>query len=116
LIYQCEKKQNDSLHVYISPSFVEKKTHVLYVHPQDALMAGVIVGGYDPVEGGSVYVIPLGGTLMKMPFAIGGSGSTYIYGNVDANYKPNMTKEECQVCVKMGKGMCGVCVCVCGGA
>lgn len=60
-------------------------------------MAGVIVGGYDPIEGGSVYVIPLGGTLMKMPFAIGGSGSTYIYGNVDANYKPNMTKEECQV-------------------
>mmetsp|Transcript_20307 Transcript_20307/g.26430 ORF Transcript_20307/g.26430 Transcript_20307/m.26430 type:complete len:157 (+) Transcript_20307:292-762(+) len=67
---------------------------------KDALMAGVIVGGYDPIEGGSVYVIPLGGTLMKMPFAIGGSGSTYIYGAVDANYKPNMTKEECQEFVK----------------
>ena len=46
-------------------------------------MAGVIVGGWDPVEGGAVYVLPLGGTLMKMPFAIGGSGSTYIYGHVD---------------------------------
>jgi 20S proteasome subunit beta 1 len=63
---------------------------------KDALMAGVIVGGWDPVEGGSVYVLPLGGTLMKMPFAIGGSGSTYIYGHVDSTYKPGMTKEECQ--------------------
>jgi 20S proteasome subunit beta 1 len=60
-------------------------------------MAGVIVGGWDPVAGGSVYVLPLGGTLMKMPFAIGGSGSTYIYGHVDSEYKPNMTKEECEV-------------------
>ena len=24
------------------------------------------------------------------------SGSTYIYGHVDAAYKPNMTKAECQ--------------------
>mmetsp|Transcript_49524 Transcript_49524/g.112423 ORF Transcript_49524/g.112423 Transcript_49524/m.112423 type:complete len:214 (+) Transcript_49524:77-718(+) len=67
---------------------------------KDALMAGVIVGGYDPVEGGSVYVLPLGGTLMKMPFAIGGSGSTYIYGHVDSEYKPNMTKDECKQFVK----------------
>jgi len=67
---------------------------------KDALMAGVIVGGWDAVEGGSVYVLPLGGTLMKMPFAIGGSGSTYIYGHVDSEYKPNMTKEECEAFVK----------------
>lgn len=35
---------------------------------KDNLMAGVIVGGWDPVDGGSVYNIPLGGTVMKMPF------------------------------------------------
>ena len=35
---------------------------------KDNLMAGVIVGGWDSVEGGSVYNIPLGGTMMKMPF------------------------------------------------
>jgi hypothetical protein len=29
---------------------------------KDNLMAGVIVGGWDPVEGGSVYNIPLGAT------------------------------------------------------
>lgn len=27
--------------------------------------------------------------------AVGGSGSSYIYGFVDSNYKDNMTKEEC---------------------
>jgi hypothetical protein len=35
---------------------------------KDNLMAGVIVGGWDSVEGGSVYNIPLGGTMIKMPF------------------------------------------------
>ncbi|KAL3803237.1 hypothetical protein ACHAWO_005594 [Cyclotella atomus] len=61
---------------------------------KDNLMAGVIVGGWDPVEGGSVYNIPLGGACMSMPFAIGGSGSTYIYGLVDSEFKEGMTKEE----------------------
>ena len=35
-----------------------------------------------------------------MPFAIGGSGSTYIYGHVDHTYKPNMSLAECKVFVK----------------
>ena len=33
--------------------------------------------------------------LTRMPFSTGGSGSTYIYGYVDGNFKPGMTKEEC---------------------
>jgi 20S proteasome subunit beta 1 len=32
---------------------------------KDQLMAGVIVAGWDPVDGGSVYEIPLGGTCVK---------------------------------------------------
>jgi 20S proteasome subunit beta 1 len=32
--------------------------------------------------------------LHKQPYAIGGSGSTYIYGYCDANWKENMTEEE----------------------
>eukprot|EP00009_Paramoeba_aestuarina_P003550 CAMPEP_0201506712 /NCGR_PEP_ID=MMETSP0161_2-20130828/583_1 /ASSEMBLY_ACC=CAM_ASM_000251 /TAXON_ID=180227 /ORGANISM="Neoparamoeba aestuarina, Strain SoJaBio B1-5/56/2" /LENGTH=213 /DNA_ID=CAMNT_0047900885 /DNA_START=117 /DNA_END=758 /DNA_ORIENTATION=+ len=59
------------------------------------LTAGIIVGGWDPVEGGSVYSIPLGGACVRQPFAIGGSGSTYIYGYCDAHYKKGMSKEEC---------------------
>jgi hypothetical protein len=37
---------------------------------------------------------------MRQKFAIGGSGSTYIYGLVDAAYRDNMTKVECQDFVK----------------
>ena len=38
-----------------------------------------------------------------MPVAIGGSGSTYLYGYVDANYKPGMSKEECLKFIANGK-------------
>ncbi len=64
------------------------------------LMAGIIVGGYDAKEGGQVYTIPLGGAMVRQPFAIGGSGSTYIYGHCDASYKEGMTRDECQEFVK----------------
>lgn len=62
---------------------------------RDQLMAGIIVAGWDPKEGGQVYTIPLGGMLVRQPFSIGGSGSTYIYGHVDASFKKNMDREEC---------------------
>ena len=58
------------------------------------LLAGIIVGGWDPINGGSVYSIPLGGARVRQPFAIGGSGSSYIYGYCDANFRPGMTREE----------------------
>ena len=35
------------------------------------LQAGLIVAGWDKHEGGAVYAIPLGGTLIKVPFTIG---------------------------------------------
>ena len=47
-----------------------------------------------------MYEIPLGGTIMRQKFAIGGSGSTYIYGLVDATYRDGMSKTECQEFVK----------------
>lgn len=67
---------------------------------KDMLLAGVIVAGYDPYNGGQVFVIPLGGTCVKVPFAIGGSGSTYIYGHVDHVYREGMTRTECIEFVK----------------
>jgi len=54
---------------------------------KDRISAGVIVAGWDPVEGGSVYSIPMGGTCLKVPFALGGSGSMFIYGLVDSEYQ-----------------------------
>ncbi|KAI9014763.1 Proteasome subunit beta type-1 [Gaertneriomyces sp. JEL0708] len=61
---------------------------------KDQLQAGIIVAGWDKYDGPSVYAVPLGGSLHKQPFSIGGSGSTYIYGYCDAAYKDNMSREE----------------------
>ena len=71
--------------------------------------AGMIIAGWDPQNGGNVsnplpfenslthsqvYSIPLGGSLHKQSYAIGGSGSTYIYGYCDAHWKEDMSEEE----------------------
>lgn len=60
------------------------------------LQAGMIVGGWDEYEGGKIYGVPLGGTLTEQPFAIGGSGSSYLYGFLDQAWKDGMTKEEAE--------------------
>lgn len=61
---------------------------------KDNLSAGLIVAGFDPKRGGQVYSIPLGGTMLRVPMAIDGSGSGYISAFCDANYKEKMTKAE----------------------
>ena len=65
-------------------------------------MAGIIIGGWDRQCGGSVYSITLGGSMVKQDFAIGGSGSTYVYGYCDANFKTGMSRSECQEFVRNG--------------
>ncbi|KAL2716752.1 proteasome subunit beta type-6 [Vespula squamosa] len=67
---------------------------------RDSLMAGILVAGWDNQKGGQVYSIPLGGMCIRQPIAIGGSGSSYVYGYVDAHYKSNMTKDECVTLVQ----------------
>ncbi|XP_023243340.1 proteasome subunit beta type-6-like [Centruroides sculpturatus] len=62
---------------------------------REQVLAAIICAGWDRRNGGQVYLIPLGGMMVRQPCAIGGSGSSYIYGFVDANYRPNMDKEEC---------------------
>ncbi|KAK3815006.1 MAG: proteasome subunit beta type-6 [Benniella sp.] len=67
---------------------------------KDQLSAGIIVGGWDKENGGTVWNIPLGGSLHRQPFAIGGSGSTYIFGYCDSTYRDGMSKEQCMDFVK----------------
>ncbi|XDV34000.1 hypothetical protein PO909_004225 [Leuciscus waleckii] len=62
---------------------------------KEELSAHLIVAGWDRKEGGQVYAT-LNGLLTRQPFAIGGSGSFYIHGFVDAEYRKKMTKRECQ--------------------
>lgn len=56
--------------------------------------AGLIIAGWDERHGGQIYSIPLGGSLHKQAYAIGGSGSTYIYGYCDAHWKEGMEEQD----------------------
>ena len=58
------------------------------------LSAGIIIAGYDHRHGGQVFAIPLGGSLHKSPYAIAGSGSTYIYGYCDSYWREGMSEQE----------------------
>ena len=42
-----------------------------------------------------VYAVPLGGMCIRQRLAIGGSGSTYVYGYVDSHVSDVKTKKEC---------------------
>ncbi|KAF6257030.1 20S proteasome beta subunit A1 [Scenedesmus sp. NREL 46B-D3] len=63
------------------------------------LQAGLIIAGWDKHGGGSVYAIPLGGTLLKVPYSIGGSGSAYITGWCDKYWRDDFTEEEARAFV-----------------
>ena len=52
------------------------------------------MGGWDPYTGPSVYSVNLGGATLERDFVMGGSGSGFIYGYADANYKKGMSFEE----------------------
>ena len=58
------------------------------------LETGYIVAGWDPYEGPQVYSVNLGGACLLRDFTMGGSGSGFIYGYCDANYKKGMSFEE----------------------
>ncbi|XP_017295843.1 proteasome subunit beta type-6 [Kryptolebias marmoratus] len=62
---------------------------------REELMAGILVAGWDRRKGGQVYCVPIGGMLVRQPVAVGGSGSSYIYGFMDSNYKPGLSKDQC---------------------
>ena len=66
---------------------------------KNMLQAGLIVAGWDRHDGGSVFAIPLGGTIVRVPFTIGGSGSAYIQGLTDKLWKANMSEAECKAFV-----------------
>lgn len=67
---------------------------------KEQMTAGIIIAGYDDQRGPSVYTIPLGGTCVEQDYAIGGSGSTFIYGYCDAHYKKDMKEADAVQFVK----------------
>ena len=75
---------------------IARQFRVQCYHNKSGLTAGIIVAGWDKTKGGQVYSIPVGGAILERQFAIGGSGSTYIYGFCDAYFKPGMTRDQCE--------------------
>lgn len=63
---------------------------------KDRLLAGLLVAGWDKEKGGQVYTIPLGGAKIRSGYGVGGSGSAYITGLIDAEYRPGMSEQECR--------------------
>jgi len=79
------------------PVRVKTAAHLLQrlcYNNKDQLQAGMIIGGWDPVDGPAIYTIPMGGTCLKVPFAMGGSGSIFISGLLDSEFRENFTKDE----------------------
>mmetsp|Transcript_52633 Transcript_52633/g.87182 ORF Transcript_52633/g.87182 Transcript_52633/m.87182 type:complete len:221 (-) Transcript_52633:179-841(-) len=72
-----------------------------FIYPnKNNLMASMIVAGYDKYDKGSIYALSLGGTAVRQNWTISGSGSTFIYGYCDSQWKANMSRAEAeQFCV-----------------
>lgn len=49
-----------------------------------------------------VYSVNVSGTIVQQNISIGGSGSSYLYGFMDSQYKDGMTQEECENLVLNG--------------
>jgi 20S proteasome subunit beta 1 len=62
---------------------------------REDLMAGIIIVGWDPQEGGQVSSVPMKGMMVRQSFATGASGSSYIYDYVGAIHPEGTTKDEC---------------------
>ncbi|CAI9760567.1 unnamed protein product [Fraxinus pennsylvanica] len=69
---------------------------LLSYNNKNMLQTGLIIGGWDNFEGRKIFGIPLGRTILELPFAIGGSGSSYLYGFFDQVWKEGMTQEEAE--------------------
>lgn len=67
---------------------------------RNQLHAGIICAGWDEYNGGQAYSLPLGGMIKREPVVVGGSGSGFIYGYIDSNFRPNMPEQECLNFVK----------------
>ncbi|XP_022889315.1 proteasome subunit beta type-6-like [Olea europaea var. sylvestris] len=71
---------------------------LFYNNKQNMLQTGLIIGGWDEYAGGKIFGIPLGGTILELPFAIGGTISfySYLYDFFDQVWKEGMTQEEAE--------------------
>ena len=63
---------------------------------QGRLSASMICSGWDPYKGYQIYSVNQTGFHQEGDWAMSGSGSTFIWGYFDANYRNDMTFEQCK--------------------
>jgi 20S proteasome subunit beta 1 len=51
------------------------------------LQGALIVAGWDIYQGGQVYCLPIGGTLVQEKWAADGSGSLFLMGYMDSVFR-----------------------------
>jgi 20S proteasome subunit beta 1 len=68
---------------------------------RDQMSASVIVAGYDTQKGGQIYALPLGGMVTRQHFTASGSGSGFVTGFLDSQWRPNMSLDEIKQLVRM---------------
>ena len=64
------------------------------------LSASMICSGWDPYKGYQIYSVNQTGFFREADWAMSGSGSTFIWGYFDANYKPDMELEQAKEFIK----------------
>ena len=64
------------------------------------LSASMICSGWDPYKGYQIYSVNQTGFKQEGDWALSGSGSTFIWGYFDANYRNDMTLEEAKAFIK----------------
>lgn len=61
---------------------------------RNSLSASMICSGWDPYKGYQIYSVNQTGFRDTGNYAVSGSGSVFVMGFIDANYKPEMSKAE----------------------
>lgn len=86
---------DESLHCYNEELTIENIATIAkkIIYKNSHLLAGLIVAGVDK-RGGDIFSISLGGTIVKQKCAVAGSGSVYIVGMCDREYREDMSREE----------------------
>ena len=74
--------------MYLSPVDLSSRT----LHPFTQISVSSALS--DSTTAVTDYSYHIGGSLHKQEFSIGGSGSTYIYGYCDSNFRENVSKGE----------------------
>jgi len=71
------------------------------------LVGAMIVAGWDATLGGQVYGCPIGGTIVRENWTTDGSGSTFIWGLLESEYKEGMEQKEAEelVCSALALAM-----------